>query len=111
MPRATSCVGVVLLVVRSEEQSLSLLLLRRSSGRFAGQWWPVTGTLNPDEEPLVGALRELAEETQLTPDAVYSTELSGLTENGGRLEVFVAVVGPSARVRLNWEHNAHRCCS
>ena len=76
MASIANCVGVVLIVARFEGATPSLLFLRRSGGRFAGQWWPDTGTLKPDESPLAGALRELAEETSLSPEAVYETGLS-----------------------------------
>ena len=112
MASIANCVGVVLIVARFEGATPSLLFLRRSGGRFAGQWWPVTGTLKPDESPLAGALRELAEETSLSPEAVYETGLSApLADGSGTLQVVVATVSSGARVTLNWEHNAHQWCS
>lgn len=85
------------------------LFVRRSGGAYGGQWWPVTGTLESGESPLVGALRELEEETALVPDAVYSTGLTPrLGESADTLEYFVVLVSPEASVRLNWEHDAFR---
>jgi ADP-ribose pyrophosphatase YjhB (NUDIX family) len=51
--------GVTAVITRGEE----ILLVRRSDN---GQWTPVTGILDPEEEPAVGAAREALEETGVT---------------------------------------------
>jgi dATP pyrophosphohydrolase len=100
------------MVARVEDVAPSLLFLRRAGGRFDRQWWPVTGTLKPNESPLAGALRELAEETGLTPDAVYDTRLCAPETNSrGILQVVVAIVSRGVQVTLNWEHDAYQWCS
>ncbi len=48
--------GVAAVVLRGEE----VLLVQRSD---TGAWTPVTGILDPEEEPAVGAVREVLEET------------------------------------------------
>jgi 8-oxo-dGTP pyrophosphatase MutT (NUDIX family) len=95
-------------VLRRRAGATELLFLRRSGGRFAGQWWPVTGTREPAEDPTQCALRELHEETGLLPEALHQTDLTVPVETGGYLRIFVAPVDSSAVVRLNWEHDAHR---
>ena len=97
-------------VLRTLNSTTQVLLLRRCGGRFAGQWWPVTGTLEAGEDPPRCAVRELQEETALTPQALYRTALSVPVQGGGCLRVFVAAVASSAVVRLNWEHDRHRWC-
>ena len=48
-----------------------ILLLRRSPGRILpGLWQCVSGSLEPGERVALGALRELAEETGYTTDAI-----------------------------------------
>ena len=112
MTNPAHCTGVVVVVARVEGPAPSLLFLRRAGGRFDRQWWPVTGTLEADEAPLAGALRELEEETSLQPETVYDTGLTAEDTVGhGILKVFVAIVHPRLEVNLNWEHEAHRWCS
>ncbi len=48
--------GVAAVVVRGDE----VLLVQRAD---CGSWTPVTGILDPEEEPAVGAVREVLEET------------------------------------------------
>ena len=103
---ASDCLGVVLFVVRRSPDTHQYLLVRRSGGRFAGQWWPVAGTSRPDESPHRTALRELREETGLVPVSLYKTRLEAPhAEERGFLPVFVAFVEASAEVVLNYEHD------
>jgi dATP pyrophosphohydrolase len=112
VPGRENCTGVVLVVARVDVDPPLLLLLRRAGGRFDKQWWPVTGTLKTAEEPLSGALRELAEETSLRPQSIFDTGLSSRdTVGGGALPVFVATLLGEQEVVLNWEHDAYRWCS
>jgi len=111
MPNANSCVAVSVYVLRRRAGETELLFLRRSGGRFEGQWWPVAGTRKAPEDPIQCALRELREETGLTPTALYQTHITAPVEGGGYLRIFVAPVAASAIVRINWEHDAHRWCS
>jgi dATP pyrophosphohydrolase len=109
---ASDCLGVVLFVVRRNADTHQYLLVRRSGGRFAGQWWPVTGTSRPDESPDRTALRELREETGLVPVSLYKTQLEAPhVEERGFLSVFLAFVEESAEVVLNYEHDAFKWLS
>jgi 8-oxo-dGTP pyrophosphatase MutT (NUDIX family) len=68
--------GIIAKVIREGHgRSAELLYLRRSGGRFAGQWWPVAGTCEIGEEPLAALFRELKEETGLEPEKVFSLGL------------------------------------
>ena len=112
MTNSVHCTGVVVVVARVEGAVPSLLFLRRAGGRYDRQWWPVTGTFEPSEPPLAGALRELEEETSLHSEAVYETGLTAADVVGlGILKVFVAIVHSRLEVSLNWEHEAQRWCS
>ena len=111
MSDAGSCVATAVYVVRRQAGEIEMLFLRRSGGRFAGQWWPVTGTREASEDPIQCALRELQEETGLTPSALFQTDLTAPVEGGGYLRIFVAAVDASAAVCMNWEHDAYRWCA
>ncbi len=53
---------------KSEKGPLYLVLQRSSSEHlYPGMWQIVTGTVEPKEQPMAAALRELDEETSLTP--------------------------------------------
>ena len=77
---------------------------------MAGRWWPVTGTRDAGESPARCALRELHEETALSPITLYRTNLTFPVEGGGHLRIFVAAVETGATVTLNWEHDDYRWC-
>jgi dATP pyrophosphohydrolase len=109
---SSDCLGVVLFVVRRSADTHRYLLVRRSGGRFGGQWWPVAGTSRPDEPPHRTALRELREETGLVPVSLYKTQLEAPhSEERGFLSIFVAFVEASAEVVLNYEHDDFRWLS
>jgi type II secretory ATPase GspE/PulE/Tfp pilus assembly ATPase PilB-like protein/8-oxo-dGTP pyrophosphatase MutT (NUDIX family) len=60
-------------VIRPEAEGWRVLLLRRASNtRCPGTWETVHGTIEPSEEPEQAALREVAEETGLKPERLYS---------------------------------------
>lgn len=103
---------VVVLVVRPHESTHQLLLARRASGKYMGDTWQlISGGLNPDETAWQGALREMLEETGLTPREFY--RLSTLTsfyrpdnDSLNTAPMFCAVVAPNVSVTINAEHTA-----
>jgi 8-oxo-dGTP pyrophosphatase MutT (NUDIX family) len=100
------CLGVIVHVIRGRGEDGRILFLERSGGRFEGQWWPVAGTCEPGEAAIDTVLRELPEETGLTPLAVYSFgPPHPHPEQEGHLAIFVAPVPDDAQVVLNWEHD------
>ena len=101
--------GVVVNVISHFEDGAKLLYLKRSGGQYADQWWPVAGTSEENEPAIETALRELMEETGLSPTRVYALgkevpHIDGTQKIAG----FVAIVNPSDRVRLNYEHSEYR---
>jgi dATP pyrophosphohydrolase len=91
-----------------------LLQLRRAPGEYlAGAWAPVRGRIEAGETASQAALRELQEETGLTPAeffALNTIDLFYLAHDDGVWHVpgFVAVVPGGASVTLNEEHDAAR---
>jgi dATP pyrophosphohydrolase len=103
---------VVVFLVRPSEGGSDFLFLQRSGGRFADQWWPIAGTREPAESPVETAVREIEEETGLTPAAVHATGITAPRfDQPGSLQVFVAFVTPGSEVRLNYEHSDFRWLS
>src|SRR2546425_11934464 len=59
-------------VLRRTGPTLEVLVLRRSRGRSPGSWETVHGTIEPGETPVQAALREVHEETGLSPVRLYN---------------------------------------
>jgi 8-oxo-dGTP pyrophosphatase MutT (NUDIX family) len=99
---------------------LRILLLHRAPGRiFPGIWQPVTGSLEPGERTVVGALRELVEETGIGPDGIEA--LYGLDQvnifHADHIDmlqaeaVFAAELRPGVEADLSEEHDEQRWVS
>jgi 8-oxo-dGTP pyrophosphatase MutT (NUDIX family) len=52
------CPGVTAVVVREVQQRREILLVQRADN---GKWTPICGALEPDEDPDLGAAREVLE--------------------------------------------------
>jgi 8-oxo-dGTP pyrophosphatase MutT (NUDIX family) len=90
--------AVALAIVGDEEGRACFLLTRRAAGlrRHAGQWALPGGRLDPEEEPVAAALRELREEVglELDPGVVVGVLDDYPTRSGYRITP-VVVWGPS----------------
>jgi len=64
--------AVAVLVLHGAEEDTRVLLLRRARGAFAGAWTFVMGLVEDGERGTEAAARELAEETGLSPVALYT---------------------------------------
>jgi dATP pyrophosphohydrolase len=61
-------------VIHTHHNGNMFLLLRRSSDYLRGTWQMVTGGIKNGEKAYQAALREIREETGLTPDRLYSAD-------------------------------------
>lgn len=90
------------------------LQLRRAPGEYlAGVWATVHGKIEAGETAWAAALRELREETGLTPREFYQLDTVNVFyavagDTLWHVPGFCAVVGPGDAVRLNEEHDDHR---
>lgn len=97
-PRGKASAGVTI-VARPTRR---LLLLRRSPlVRNPGLWSIPAGRVEPDEDVLAGALRELREETGFRGPLEIVEHLPDR-----RFHNFIAVCSNEFRPRLNWENDA-----
>ena len=94
-----------------------ILLLHRAPGRiFPGIWQPVTGSLESGERIVDGALRELVEETAISPDgleALYGLDQVNIfhADHIDALQaeaVFAAELKPGVEADLSDEHDDQR---
>jgi 8-oxo-dGTP pyrophosphatase MutT (NUDIX family) len=105
----TSLVDVY--VIRMGATSLECLALRRApGGRCPGSWESVHGHIEPDEHPTAAAIREVREETGLTPLRLYNLSRVELfyqhrLDEVALVPVFVAFVEEKVAVRLGPEHD------
>jgi 8-oxo-dGTP pyrophosphatase MutT (NUDIX family) len=105
--------GVATIVVRNAPGGHEFLLLKRATKPFLGKWFLVQGGIDRGESPDGAAIRELREETQLAPLAVYreSTRVVPAKPAPVRLHIYVSFVSGERPVVLNEEHTAFRWCS
>jgi 8-oxo-dGTP pyrophosphatase MutT (NUDIX family) len=100
------------LVLRGAGSTLQVLLLRRAPhGRNPGSWETVHGTIEEGETPVQASLRELREETGLTPDRFYNlSRIEGFYQHKSDelviIPAFAAFVGADALPLLSREHDA-----
>jgi 8-oxo-dGTP pyrophosphatase MutT (NUDIX family) len=104
-------------IYREGADGLEVLLLRRVPGRvLPGLWQCVSGSLEPDERVVDGALRELREETgyaRPVVEAFFDIDLVNQFHFSGAdavmtAAIFAARVRPGVEPVLSPEHDAAR---
>lgn len=101
-------------VFRRRGGRVEFLCLRRARDRsLGGVWQPVTGKSRPRETALAGAVREVHEETGLSPRRWWALETVTAYYDPAKdvvlmLPLFAAEAGAREAVRLSEEHDAHR---
>lgn len=100
--------GIAVYLIRRAAEAAEILLLRRASPRFLGEWFPVEGWIEAGESSEHAALRELREETAIDPIELYRAEIEPVpSPMGVPIHVFVGFTTADATVILDREHS---CC-
>jgi 8-oxo-dGTP pyrophosphatase MutT (NUDIX family) len=101
--------GVTAIVLRGEPGAQEVLLTLRADN---GEWAPITGILDPGEEPAVGVAREAFEEAavEVSVDRLASVRVSPqITHANGDLAVYLdltfACSWVSGEARVNDDEN------
>jgi dATP pyrophosphohydrolase len=107
--------AVSVVVLRKEGDEAQILLLRRT-GTLLGEWCQVAGKIEAGETAWQAAIREVQEETGLSPEKLYSADICEQFYEAdldaiSMLPVFVAVCGAEDDVALNAEHSEARWVS
>lgn len=109
------CLAVSVMILRIVDDKAEVLLLRRNH-TLVGEWCQIAGGIEDGEKAWEAALREVMEETGLTPDRFYSADICEQFYEPDRdsislLPVFVGFVGVDATVVINHEHSDFRWVS
>ena len=111
MPTSPRIAYVDVLVLRGVAHTLEVLCLRRAPGaRSPGSWEAVHGHIDPGENPVAAALRELREEAGAEPARLYNLSrveafYRHTTDEVVLIPVFVAFLRDDAPVRVSTEHD------
>jgi dATP pyrophosphohydrolase len=111
---AVRCTMVSVIALRQFSGGPQMLIARRAGGHYLeGVWSYIAGHIAAGETGGQAARRELAEETGLTPEALYTTSFCeqvyvAQSDCVEIIPAFVAQIAADAPVRLNPEHSAYR---
>ncbi len=105
--------AVATLIFRKPLDGPEVLLLKRATEPFFEEWFPVEGGIDPSETPDQAVVRELREETELTPQEIRfdSTRVVPSAPAHVRIHIYATIVPLDASVVLNAEHSEFRWCT
>jgi len=99
-------------VFRKTRDDIEFLLIKRSDNDdiYPGMWQMVTGSIDENEKAFQTAVREIKEETGLSPTKLWAAPLTDSFYNPEKdfinmIPVFAALVDSHARVTLSEEHS------
>jgi len=114
IPIRSRAVAAVILAGRGE--AARVLALQRAKNTSRGLWSLVMGGIEKGESAAEAIRREIAEETGVTVEALYTTGCVDTFFNSGAntiemMPIFVALFDNAPSVRLDHEHLAYRWLS
>ena len=102
-------------VFRQVENDIEFLLIKRSNDDdlFPGLWQMVTGSINENEKAFEAALREIKEETGMTPLKLWVAPNVNSFYNQTKdvvslIPVFAAMVDKNSKVVISNEHSDYK---
>lgn len=102
---------------QSSDNDIEFLLLKRADGeKYSNIWQMVTGSIKKSEKAFETALREIKEETGLTPKQFWVVpNVNSFYEPSKdyicQIPVFAALVEKDSSVRISEEHNEYKWVS
>lgn len=104
-------------IIKIENGKIKFLLLKRSQNdSYPGIWQMVTGKIKRNEKAYQAAIRELKEETSISPSSLYVVPIVNSLYLAEKDEVilvpvFVCEVDSEAHVKISHEHSEFRWVS
>ncbi len=103
-------------LIKIVETDAKCLLLKRNVEPYKNIWQPVTGRIEAGEKAWQAALREIKEETGLTPDRFYSANFIEQFYDIKRdivalAPAFVGYIDTESKIKLSNEHKEFRWVS
>lgn len=108
--------GVTAAILAGHGEAARVLVLQRNKNTSRGLWSLVMGRLEKGESAVEAVRREIAEETGVAVEALYTTGCVDTYFNFGAnsiemMPIFVALFDSAPGVRLDHEHLAYRWLS
>lgn len=101
-------------IFREKGYQLQFLLLKRAAKEiYPGLWQMVSGKIRKKEKAYLAAIREMKEETSLTPVKLWiapnvNSFYDSLNDTVTIIPVFAALVASKVDVKISHEHNEFR---
>lgn len=98
-------------IVRMADDEFEFLLLKRAEGeKYPNIWQMVTGAIEDGEKAFETALREIKEETGLSPEKLWivpqvNSFYSSEKDEVCIIPVFAALISPESKVIISEEHS------
>lgn len=104
------CTGISVVLLRTVDNRVETLLLKRASSIFNHAWCYIGGGIEEGESAVEAALREIKEETGLIPEQLYTSNKLEQIYNPKEnyiytAPVFVGFVHENSEVKINSEHS------
>ncbi|MGM7681181.1 NUDIX hydrolase [Cytobacillus sp. Hm23] len=110
------CTGVAAVLLKKVGADYKVLLLKRDTAVLQDVWCYIGGSIEEGEKAWEAALREIQEETGITCNSLYTSNLFDqiYSPQGNYIyiaPVFIGYVDETQKVSLNYEHSDYKWVS